>query len=287
MRTVTTAIAILMVGTVLGNAGVAQTTAPREEAHIYNGTRGGSGTDETNTQDLVFTTFEGERLVHIRVDDTRNPNDDVVALTVTQGAHEYTVCGHTETPLAIDPGDDIQVRVESVGCDGLLGATTGQVQMFFFGTKKQAARWQSAKPPAPIYPDDINATTRTVDIEYQGGGLGAADLVFNPIIIGAQGATLFGATFMPYATERYASITITDDSGLPTRADISMENGPGPGISLGTICGKTDALIPVQPGRQILVSTSSGACADGTPAVATQGTISVTFYTPKRQGEER
>lgn len=146
MKRATLPVAILMALGVLAGAGVAKSAPPRNETHIYNGSRGGNGTDETNLQHLVFSPTKWERFALIRVEDSYSSSENV-ALTVAQDVdgdgepeREYRICGASTKPLRIAAGVEINVTVEMMGCDGGLGATMGYVEMLYFSSKGHAAQ---------------------------------------------------------------------------------------------------------------------------------------------------
>ncbi|MDQ3878317.1 MAG: hypothetical protein M3290_08225 [Actinomycetota bacterium] len=74
--------------------------------------------------------------------------------------------------------------------------------------------------------------------------------------------------------ERHVSLEIVDASGMPAWADVYVTPGFG---WVGEFCGKTTKPINVKGDAEVLVHVQSGACADGTPAVATHGVVRATF----------
>ncbi|HVF52351.1 MAG TPA: hypothetical protein VNC78_01965 [Actinomycetota bacterium] len=285
MRAVATTLTMLIVGTVLSSTVLAQPVSPRQETHIYNGSRGGSGNDETNLQELVFSPMKGERYALIQVVDNYNSSENV-RVTVSQDVngdgeleHQYEICGATPKPVAIAGGTDIDAVVETVGCDGTLGATMGYVEMLYFRSKSHFTKWQASRN-GEFDPAKFRGTQRVTEATYQGGGVGAADRDVTLFHFKAgDGEALGGARFMVSANETFLSLEIADASGLPTRASVYVGNAAGTRFA-GTFCGATQSPIRVEPGQEIMVQTSTGACADGSPAAATEGTVTATFYAP-------
>ena len=286
MKRATIAVAILMVVGLLSGSGAAQGIEPRHEEHIYNGSRGGGGTDETNLEELVFSSSKGERFVLVSVDDIHNP-DDAVSLTINQDAdgngtaeYSYELCGTSDKPLQIEGGADINVTVAMTACDGVVGATRGSVEMLYFGSKKQITRWQASKPTT-IDTATFTGKKRTAEALYHAGGVGASNVDVTPTLLHTGDAeAIGGASFMALADETFVSLDITDRSGLQTRASIYLVDSSGVPEFVTTVCGKTPEPLHVLPGIEVAVQTSTGACPDGSPAVATDGIITATFYAP-------
>jgi hypothetical protein len=276
-----------MLVNVLAGTSAARDVAPREETHLYNGSRGGGGTEETNLQDLVFSPLKNERYALVRVDDVHNPTD-TVPYTLTQdvdgdGTAEttYEGCGSTEDPIRIVGGTDVNLTVGNAGCDGPLGGTRGHVDMLYFTSKAHVARWRAFEAQPPLDPATFTGARRQVEETYQGAGVGAADFNASPVFIENSSTDAVGGARIPIGTgETYVSIEIADASGLPTRAAVYLDRGQGNEELLATICGSTDSTLRVEPGRNVLVVPTTGACPDGSPAAATQGTITATFFRP-------
>jgi hypothetical protein len=287
MKRATTAIAALMLVNVLSGTSAARDVAPREETHIYNGSRGGGGTDETNLLDLVFSPLKSERYALVRVDDAHNPND-AVPYTLTQdvdgdGTPEstYEGCGTTEDPIRIVGGKDINLTIGTAGCDGPLGGTTGHVDLLYFTSKAHFARWRAFEAQPAIDPATFPGQRRTVEATYHGGGVGGADVDISPFFVGLSPTeAVGGASLQVGMGETYVSIDIADASGLPTRAAVYLASSPVDEEFLTTICGSTETPLRVEQGREVIVRPTTGACPDGSPAAATEGTITATFFRP-------
>ncbi|MGH2755715.1 MAG: hypothetical protein ACRDLB_14970 [Actinomycetota bacterium] len=71
---------------------------------------------------------------------------------------------------------------------------------------------------------------------------------------------------------RAVNITVIDDSGLPTRAEIYA---PGAG-KVATICAASDEPVFINGAAELWVHAVGGTCADSTPSVATKGIVRVT-----------
>jgi hypothetical protein len=95
----------------------------------------------------------------------------------------------------------------------------------------------------------------------------------------ASGRVTNGVTFETQPGERFVSVTIEDKSGLPARAVVGQDlDGDGLEDVSEEICGSTAAPIKLQKGVvAVMVWTQEGACADGTNAFATFGTVTATF----------
>jgi hypothetical protein len=287
MKRATTAIAVLMLVNALAGTSAARDVAPREENHLYNGARGGSGNDETNLQDLVFSPLKNERYALVLVDDVHNPTD-AVPYTLTQDVdgdgtaeNTYDGCGSTEDPIRIAGGRDINLTIGNAGCDGPLGGTRGHVDMLYFTSKAHFARWRALEAQPPIDPATFTGARRVVEETYHGAGVGGANMDASPVFLETSSTDAIGGTRIPAGMgETYVSIEIADASGLPTRAAVYMATGPGNEELLATICSSTDAPLRVEPGRDVIVRTTTGACPDGSPAAATEGTVTATFLRP-------
>ena len=102
---------------------------------------------------------------------------------------------------------------------------------------------------------------------------------------GSQGFWLAGGTFGggPGATggeENFVSVEVTDQSGQPVFVSLGQD-GDGDGLSetdVGDACGATEEPLPVPaPGSEVSVFVYVGTCSDGTPSIATGGTVKLTF----------
>lgn len=79
-------------------------------------------------------------------------------------------------------------------------------------------------------------------------------------------------TFKVRPGEKRLSISIEDDSGLPSAAQLYLPNQS----SGMTVCGQTSKPLRVRPGDEISVGPSSAIC-EGSPSAAVAGTITLTF----------
>lgn len=81
------------------------------------------------------------------------------------------------------------------------------------------------------------------------------------------------------SNEKYLSLELTDDSGLPVFFSINQDvDGDGTLYEYenGQACGKTAEPVELQPGAAITVFIQSGTC-DGGPGLATGGTLKATL----------
>lgn len=79
--------------------------------------------------------------------------------------------------------------------------------------------------------------------------------------------------------EKFISLELTDDSGLPVFFQISQDvDGDGTLYEhgVGTACGKTSEALPLEPGAPIVVFVQSGECDSG-PGLATGGSFKATL----------
>jgi hypothetical protein len=119
--------------------------------------------------------------------------------------------------------------------------------------------------------------TRKAVATYASPAIGNADLT----------GTCLGEcpTFGVATTERYLTLKIEDDSGLPVSATIGQDSNPDDNFTdrIGEVCGETEQPIPVMPGAQVIVwvwaTPRLGVIAGGGPCLgaATSGTITATF----------
>lgn len=118
------------------------------------------------------------------------------------------------------------------------------------------------------------AKSRTVSGEYNTVTVSDAD-PSGPIV---AGRIANGVTFETKPGERYVEISIEDKSGLPARAIVGQDvDGDDTEDIKEEICGATTAPIKLRKNAVVMVWTQEGACADGTNAAATFGTITATF----------
>ena len=87
-----------------------------------------------------------------------------------------------------------------------------------------------------------------------------------------------GVAFKVRPGERFVTAVLTDESGLPARATVGMDHdGDGFAEDTTEFCGETDAPVRVHPGMKVVVAAQEGPCEDGTMAMSTFGTVTVTF----------
>ncbi|MGH2755479.1 MAG: hypothetical protein ACRDLB_13750 [Actinomycetota bacterium] len=95
----------------------------------------------------------------------------------------------------------------------------------------------------------------------------------------AEGQFSNGVAFTPRKGERSVSVVVEDTSGLPTRAVVGQDlDGDGTQDVVQEICGASEAPLRFRKGIDVVVQAQEGPCEDGTNAMATFGTITVTFY---------
>ena len=87
-----------------------------------------------------------------------------------------------------------------------------------------------------------------------------------------------GVVFKPRKGERFVSVTLEDQSGLPARAVVGQDlDGDGVRDSATEICGATTSPIKFRKGIDVMVVAQEGPCSDNTVAMATFGTVTATF----------
>ncbi|MFN2595193.1 MAG: hypothetical protein ABR579_09940 [Actinomycetota bacterium] len=91
-------------------------------------------------------------------------------------------------------------------------------------------------------------------------------------------------TFTPAGTKlTYVSVTVTDSSGLPVFASIEQPDGTttaGAAANdalVASFCGKTTAPVAINPAQEVHIWISPTPDPSCVPAVATTGTVDVTF----------
>ena len=101
----------------------------------------------------------------------------------------------------------------------------------------------------------------------------------------SQGFWLAGGTFGggPVATggeENYVKIEVTDQSGQTVYVSVGQDpDGDGFSDSFGDVCGTSgdEPLSVPAPGSEVSAFVFVGTCPDGTPSIATSGTVKLTF----------
>lgn len=77
--------------------------------------------------------------------------------------------------------------------------------------------------------------------------------------------------------DHWVSVEIDDSLGGPVAAIITQ----GTAEPLAEFCGRIEKPVRIKPGFAVEVSLYSGSCADGTPSVATSGSVTA-FFTRKK-----
>ncbi len=89
-----------------------------------------------------------------------------------------------------------------------------------------------------------------------------------------------GVRFETFPSERYVSLTITDDVADNVRAVVGQDiDGDGVDEEIIEFCNATEAPVKITPGVPVTVWTQEGTCADGSPSTPTFGTIEAMFMT--------
>ena len=103
--------------------------------------------------------------------------------------------------------------------------------------------------------------------------------------VASQGFWLAGGTFGggPVATgdtDKFLSVEVADQSGQPVYVQFAQD-ADGDSLSetdVGEVCGKTEEPMEVpEPGLEVSAFVHVGTCPDGTPSIATSGTVKLTF----------
>lgn len=103
--------------------------------------------------------------------------------------------------------------------------------------------------------------------------------------VGARGSSgsepevmLDEVTFDTQGHERTVAISIRDRTGLPVAGFVRQDaDGDGTFEVDEALCGATSEPVAIEGGKPVLVKVEPGACADGTPAARTSGTVEATF----------
>jgi hypothetical protein len=112
---------------------------------------------------------------------------------------------------------------------------------------------------------------QTADYTGAGGALGESGTFYG------QGTMFGGVSFMPRAGQRHVAISIVDGSGLPVAARLTQAGPDGFPQTSVDMCGRTDGPVKIAPNVAVVIGLMEGPCDDGTPAAATQGTVTATF----------
>ena len=122
-------------------------------------------------------------------------------------------------------------------------------------------------------------------IPAQAGGGRTESGEYNTVVVepqngspSAQGHITNGVTFTPRKGERFVSVVVEDQSGLPARAVIGQDlDGDGVTEWTDELCGATESPVRFRKGFDVIVAAQEGPCDDNTVAMATFGTITATF----------
>jgi len=115
--------------------------------------------------------------------------------------------------------------------------------------------------------------TQTMTETYVLPTYGSTDVVLGTYYIGG------GAFTMP-GWARYISVSVTDQSGLPTAGVMKGEaRYTGQLSTIASFCGRTPQSYTVTPYafKMLWVELRQGPCDDGTLAAGSTGTVTVTF----------
>jgi hypothetical protein len=77
--------------------------------------------------------------------------------------------------------------------------------------------------------------------------------------------------------EKYVSLTAMDQTGGKVYFYVNQSSTPPAPGSGGDFCGSTDQPLRIYPGASVNIWIWQGSCADGSPALATTGSIEATF----------
>ena len=83
--------------------------------------------------------------------------------------------------------------------------------------------------------------------------------------------------FRAGAGERKVVFSVEDESGMPARGHVHADlDDDGDLDVVADFCSESDP-IKIRPGQRLEVGVLAGECPDGSPSVATEGTITATF----------
>ena len=153
-------------------------------------------------------------------------------------------------------------EVYIVACN-YVGGPTATVSYEFEYAKMRAPRGPRVK------------SKRTVEAEYAAPAVatGAPEHFF---LTCDQEAAAGCVGWNVYPNDRFMSVDIRDDSGLPVAAEVYQYTQAG--YRADIICGKTEKPIELLRGANFVgVSLLLGPCADGTPTAPTTGTVTATL----------
>ena len=101
---------------------------------------------------------------------------------------------------------------------------------------------------------------------------------------GASGQiSLGGAYFDLRPGDRFVSIVVTDQTGLPVPAVVlqNLDGDPNPEVE-DRFCNATDAPIQIHAKTEIVVDIEASSCGDKPVSTGTSGTIEATFLATNR-----
>ena len=94
----------------------------------------------------------------------------------------------------------------------------------------------------------------------------------------AEGHYSNGVRFKLRPGERFVSLSIQDEAGMPVRATVGQDyDGDGKTEAEHEFCGATTQPIKLKGAAPVIVWAQEGPCADGTNAMATFGEVTATF----------
>ncbi|HYP23526.1 MAG TPA: hypothetical protein VEV43_08130 [Actinomycetota bacterium] len=288
---VTIAAALLVGGAVAGtgHAKARRVKVERHDSAGYVGAKGSAGAEPTIYVDEgIFETERYERDVSVTVIDRTG---QAVAGLVRQDADgdgtweiEEAFCGATAEPVAIEGGAPVVVKVQPGPCaDGTPAVmTSGSIRVAFTGFTKAPA------VPAPSLGCAPTKAAREITEKYVlASGAGAATEAYPVGFFElADDEAIGGAQFVAGCGEGRLEVTLTDQTGLPTRAAIAVDpdgvGGDAPQDFVAEVCGTTESPVAITPGAEVTIFVVEGPCSDGTPATATTGTVTATLTAPAK-----
>ena len=147
-----------------------------------------------------------------------------------------------------------------------IGLLAGSLAMPAEAAKKKK------KKPAPVAV--VERVERVVEVRYEASAIGSAD---SPATIYPAGP-LFPVNAMPGPDERFAKIEIIDDFSPNASASFSWDSdGDRLNDSGFDVCSSTPEAVEVIPGTQYNIFPYLLPATSCTDAVATSGTIKITF----------
>ena len=121
---------------------------------------------------------------------------------------------------------------------------------------------------------------RTAERRYEAPGLIHGTYVGVVTFASNQPDRFIGFVFLDAeANETRASFRIDDALGQKVAGrviqNVDGDRHPETDVSF---CGSTEGPIPIVPAQWLTVYVHQGPCADGTPAIASRGTVTATFF---------